>query len=375
MDGLEGNMRNTECEKIIGMIPDYFESGLGPDETAAVEEHLAGCGECRAELEKYRRAAELVRLAAYEPPDEIKINVGKKIARYNRARSIKRGILRYGGVAAAAVVVLTVTLRALPLSRMSSDAAQASVIASKSSGSDAAVTGEEIYTAPAEAAEEMILYSANDSASEIQSDTAVETDKSSSIAKKSVRASLFAAPAAAAPTMGGDIPEAEEAYEPAENDNGISAEVSEMIPEAPAPAPMAASGMTEDEAAIYEDQDEMLSASAVTADAAEKSAEAPLIFQDRESGNALIEQYAPEYKDKPGHVYIANGKLEENADFLEGFEKIESDGYILYVSNDIESAADALRNSVGLYPDWTYDTAIDTDNGSEYYTLIFDFGE
>ena len=44
-------MSDSKCEVVREMIPDHGAGRLGADESALVEAHMAGCDECRLELE------------------------------------------------------------------------------------------------------------------------------------------------------------------------------------------------------------------------------------------------------------------------------------------------------------------------------------
>ena len=107
--------KKQDCELVSGLLADYAEDLLDGDEKRLVEEHVAGCAECSRELDGFRRMTALLKAAAYVPPPDMSENVAKRIRRYNRISAVKRGILRYGGIAAAAAVVLGAALRFAPL--------------------------------------------------------------------------------------------------------------------------------------------------------------------------------------------------------------------------------------------------------------------
>ena len=315
-------MRKYECEMIGALIPDYSDGVLGAEEAKAVERHIAECVECRAELDNYRRAAELVKLAKYEPPADLAEKVKNKIDRYNRIRKIRNGILRYGGVAAAAAVVLTVTLRALPATMNA--AAKASV-----AGADASAAG----------AGEAFKY-ADGTAPETMQETspAAEYDIFGGMsdedysAEQPMLSSLFAAAAPAAgvladgapaeegvPTEEQAIPEAEEFTE------------NEVYGGSPIPSPAAAMQAS--------------GAAPVQKSANADSGAAPLILRSAEDAEYLLSNYAPEYIGNADAVYTAAYNIDDNAELIAGFEKIDREGYTIYVSQNVDAIKNAAANS------------------------------
>ena len=44
-------MRQEICGEVRELIPDFVRNALAPDESAVVEAHVSGCGECKAEFE------------------------------------------------------------------------------------------------------------------------------------------------------------------------------------------------------------------------------------------------------------------------------------------------------------------------------------
>ena len=61
------------CRDVIGVLYDYLEGTLAPEDVAALERHLAGCVPCRAYLATYRRTRALgAQAARLEMPDEMK---------------------------------------------------------------------------------------------------------------------------------------------------------------------------------------------------------------------------------------------------------------------------------------------------------------
>jgi hypothetical protein len=61
------------CEELIGLLADYLEDALGPEEIDDLETHLADCQPCRAYLATYRRTIGLGAAAGrLEMPVEMK---------------------------------------------------------------------------------------------------------------------------------------------------------------------------------------------------------------------------------------------------------------------------------------------------------------
>ena len=61
------------CRDVIGVLDDYLEGTLAPEDVAALERHLAGCVPCRAYLATYRRTRALgAQAARLEMPDEMR---------------------------------------------------------------------------------------------------------------------------------------------------------------------------------------------------------------------------------------------------------------------------------------------------------------
>ena len=53
-------MTDRGCERFRDELGDYLYGGLTPSEHSAAERHLAGCSQCRAELEATRQALAMV---------------------------------------------------------------------------------------------------------------------------------------------------------------------------------------------------------------------------------------------------------------------------------------------------------------------------
>jgi predicted anti-sigma-YlaC factor YlaD len=47
------------CQDFIALLADYLETTVTPETLASLEEHLAGCQPCQANLRTYRRTSEV----------------------------------------------------------------------------------------------------------------------------------------------------------------------------------------------------------------------------------------------------------------------------------------------------------------------------
>ncbi len=62
--------RSVVCQQLVEMVTDYLEGDLNPADRAAVEQHLALCGDCTGYVEQVRRMLELTAAPEPEPvPD------------------------------------------------------------------------------------------------------------------------------------------------------------------------------------------------------------------------------------------------------------------------------------------------------------------
>jgi len=56
------------CRDVVELMTDYLEGTLSPADLARFEDHIAGCGGCRAYLEQMRKTLEVTgRIARAEP--------------------------------------------------------------------------------------------------------------------------------------------------------------------------------------------------------------------------------------------------------------------------------------------------------------------
>ena len=403
-----------ECGRVTELLADYGDDLLEPVDKKLVEEHLAVCGECRLELERYRRMAVLLKDSGYEPPPAMKENVAEKIKRYNRRAAVRRGIVRYGSLAAAALVVGAAAIRFTPIfgkvpaAAILDKSSQAAVVqetfaeaAPTAETAPAADTAPAAENAPAEVYEDMILYSAD--ADEMTPEAAPEAaigegaaDENASsegeaagdVSEAPMLASLFMAPSAASAALPDDAGATDEASEAANELAG------EIVPEEQMPAPVPAAGAAsaaEDasgaEAAYGAEAEEdaapdmslpMLKSARMARSAPTAQAETalkPLIFQDKEDRDRLLSEYAPEYKYKALHVFVALYKLDENAGCLAGFEKVEKEGYDMYVSSSFEAWQNAVAALRRTTPAGFRMAVIAEENDGMLYDVIFDFND
>jgi anti-sigma-K factor RskA len=116
-------MRTDEHRDWRHALGAYALGDLPADEQAAVEAHLAGCAECRAEAEALEGVARLLSLAdparfsqpAPQPPPELAERVAATIGAESRVRRTRRrrrgfGLALAGAAAATAAAVLAIVL-------------------------------------------------------------------------------------------------------------------------------------------------------------------------------------------------------------------------------------------------------------------------
>ena len=101
------------CEQTKDRLDEYLDGELSADDAAAVEQHLAGCEACRAELEALRKTAALVKsLPRVKAPEGLASDVKASLARRTTTR--RSLILRWasvgGWLAAAATLIIVIKL-------------------------------------------------------------------------------------------------------------------------------------------------------------------------------------------------------------------------------------------------------------------------
>jgi len=90
-------MTNEMCGRVRDLIPDFVASRLSADDAGAVERHVAGCGECRAEAE----VARLVHAGRPRVPEGLLERVLESVSA-RRAQPSRA----WWGISAAAVAAL-----------------------------------------------------------------------------------------------------------------------------------------------------------------------------------------------------------------------------------------------------------------------------
>src|SRR5215813_6747939 len=100
------------CEEIRTVIPRYMAGESESAETVAIEEHLAGCSECAAELEADQRIDTCLREAMLEEEPDTSAVIRNVVARMEHVpwwqRYFSVGMLRFATVGALVVLVLFV---------------------------------------------------------------------------------------------------------------------------------------------------------------------------------------------------------------------------------------------------------------------------
>jgi hypothetical protein len=90
------------------LLAEYAEGGLGPEDRARVDSHLAGCERCREELELAKRA-----MAALAATPEVAPPSGLELAVRRRSRGPSRVVWIGAGAAAAAAGVIVAAIAVL----------------------------------------------------------------------------------------------------------------------------------------------------------------------------------------------------------------------------------------------------------------------
>ena len=103
-----------KCEDIKELLTEYLDGELPADDAAAVEEHTAGCGACRAELDALRQTAALLKsLPKADAPSGLAQNVtaslDREVADHRRA-ALMRWMHVGGWLSAAAAVIIVIQL-------------------------------------------------------------------------------------------------------------------------------------------------------------------------------------------------------------------------------------------------------------------------
>ena len=102
-----------KCEDIKELLTEYLDGELPADDAAAVEEHTAGCGACRAELDALRQTAALLKsLPKADAPVGLAQNVTALLDRevVHRRAALMRWMHVGGWLSAAAAVIIVIQL-------------------------------------------------------------------------------------------------------------------------------------------------------------------------------------------------------------------------------------------------------------------------
>jgi Putative zinc-finger len=115
-------VKTVNCSTVQDLLPEFARAELDPVVAATVRVHVAGCGECRAELELVRLLME---------PVTAPVGLEDRLIRAVQSRPVTRwGDIRYYAVAATfvmAIVAASVVLRRIGESRPADGAADEQV--------------------------------------------------------------------------------------------------------------------------------------------------------------------------------------------------------------------------------------------------------
>ncbi len=102
------------CERVQDLLNEYIDGELPAAAREGVEQHVAGCARCRAELRALRQAAELVRsLPRAAAPEGMAAAIKSRVARaagIRRRAALARWVGVGGWVAAAATLLVVIKL-------------------------------------------------------------------------------------------------------------------------------------------------------------------------------------------------------------------------------------------------------------------------
>ncbi len=91
-------MNANDCDRVKDLLPAWMREELGVDDRRFVEEHVAGCEECRAEASLVRA----LHAGMPSPPNDLQARVQASIA----ATPLRRRVWMSPRLAAAAIAVL-----------------------------------------------------------------------------------------------------------------------------------------------------------------------------------------------------------------------------------------------------------------------------
>lgn len=114
-------MTQEACRRWREMLGAYLLGHLAPEERVALEAHLDGCAECRAELAELKPVATALAAADPEhlgtppaPPAELADRVFERVRTVRRLHHRRRWALRIGAGVAAAVIAISIAVVVRP---------------------------------------------------------------------------------------------------------------------------------------------------------------------------------------------------------------------------------------------------------------------
>jgi len=130
-------LERSSCDNIQDMLFEYLDNELSEKDRKTVDDHIKECEKCRKELEVRRELLKLISDSAYYPKSELAaaFSGDNTVLR----KPVKFNILRYGTVAAAAVLMAAIALSQGTIERFigSDNAAMESAVMDSANGSAA----------------------------------------------------------------------------------------------------------------------------------------------------------------------------------------------------------------------------------------------
>ena len=94
------------CEIIKDLLPLYFDGVCSGDSRAAVDEHIAACGNCGAELREMRRALPVINSEKENLKEaEAVMNLSKRLTREKIKAVLKACLITAAAIAAALIII------------------------------------------------------------------------------------------------------------------------------------------------------------------------------------------------------------------------------------------------------------------------------
>ena len=109
---------NCECEKIEELLYDYADGNLDDACSDAVREHLMHCGDCASLYEEIAKTKEYLSASYEKAPASLLPNVMEAVGRYEQKKkraSVGLWFTRYGAFAAAMLIVVALSVAAMPI--------------------------------------------------------------------------------------------------------------------------------------------------------------------------------------------------------------------------------------------------------------------